>query len=364
MPALTASASVGSVRVDLAEEMLHQAGRGHVLHLVQHPAALPADPAAAYVEHLHGRLELILGQGDHVAVGTVAEHHRLLLDGALKRSQVISEPGRALELLFSRGLFHLGFQAAGEAGGLPGHEVAEVLGQRAVLLLADPLDARRGALSDVAEQAGPADLAGPLEHARRAGPHREHPEQRVHRVADGPGVAVRAEVPGALALGPAHHHDPRVLLAHGDGEIGVALVVPVLDVEPGVELLDPGVLQLQCLDLGADHGPLDARRRRQHHLGARVQAGEVGEVGVEPLPERLRLADVDHPATLVAEPVDPWGLGNLARRGPVGYGSAGICHEATLRARRPANPPPAGHDGLSWEPSSPRSDGCLCASGG
>ena len=149
----------GSVRVDLAEEMLHQAGRGHVFHLVQHPAALPADPAAAHVEHLHGRLELVLGQGDHVAVGTVAEHHRLFLDGALKRTQVIPEPGRALELLFSRGLFHLGFQAAGEAGRLPGHEVAEVLGQSAVLLLADPLDARRGALSDVAEQARPADLA-------------------------------------------------------------------------------------------------------------------------------------------------------------------------------------------------------------
>ena len=34
----------------------------------------------------------------------------------------------------------------------------------AVLLGADPADARRRALADVAEQAGPADLPGPLEH--------------------------------------------------------------------------------------------------------------------------------------------------------------------------------------------------------
>ena len=34
-----------------------------------------------------------------------------------------------------------------------------------VLVGADPADARRGALADVAEQARPADLAGPLEDA-------------------------------------------------------------------------------------------------------------------------------------------------------------------------------------------------------
>src|ERR1700750_2949652 len=173
---------------------------------------------------------------------------------------------------------------------------------------------------------------GPLEHPGRAGAHREHPEQRVHRVADVPGVAVRAEAPGALPLGPAHDHDPGVLIAHGDGQVRVALVVPVLDVEPGVELLDPGVFELQGLDLGADHGPLDAGRGLQHHLGARVQAGEVGEVLIQPLAQRLRLADVDHPAALVAEPVHPWGFGNLARRRPEGNGPVRISHEATLRS--------------------------------
>src|SRR5262249_7657457 len=105
-----------------------------------------------------------------------------------------------------------------------------------------------------------------------------------------------------------------------------------LDVEPGVELLDPGVFELQGLDLGADHGPLDAGRGLQHHLGARVQAGEIGEILIQPLAQRLRLPDVDHPAALVADPVDPRGFGNLARRRPEGKGSVRISHEATLRS--------------------------------
>ena len=125
----------------------------------------------------------------------------------------------------------------------------------------DVADAGRGALVDVAEQAGPADLAGPLEDAVGARAHREDPQQQVDGLADRPGVAVGAEVAGALALGAAADHHPRELVADGDRQPGVGLVVAVLHVEARVELLDPGVLQLQRLDLGVDHRPLDARRR-------------------------------------------------------------------------------------------------------
>ena len=121
----------------------------------------------------------------------------------------------------------------------------------AVLVGAHPSDARCAALADVAEQAGPADLAGPLEHARAAGARGEHAQQQVERFADRPGVAVRAEVAHALALGPAHHLQPRELLVQRHGQRRVGLVVAVPDVEPRVELLDPGVLELQRLDLGA-----------------------------------------------------------------------------------------------------------------
>ena len=207
------------------------------------------------------------------------------------------------------------------------------------------LDARRGALADVAEQAGAADLAGPLEHARpsRCGPGTPAAAcPPCRRMAQAWLYGPKYLVP--FALGAAHHHDPRVLLAHGDGQVGVALVVPVPDVEPRVELLDPGVLELERLDLGADHGPVDARRGGQHRLGARVQAGEVGEVGVQPLAEGLRLADVDDPAALVAEPVDA-----RATRGSRPAPAGRPCGSATKQLYAAAgltNPPPAGHDGL------------------
>ncbi len=255
--------------------------RRDVLDLVHDPAALTADPAVAHVEDLDRRLELILGQRDHVAVGAVRQHHGLLLQRPLERLDVVAQPGRPLVLLSGSGLPHLGLEPLDESAGLAGHEVTEFLGQLAVLRRVDPAHARRRALADVAKQARPADLARPLEDASRARPHREHPQQRVDGVPDRPGVRVRAEVTDAAALGATHDLDPRELLVHQHGEVGIALVVAVADVEPRVELLDPGVLELERLYLGAHHRPVDPGRRQQHRLGTRVQAGEVSEVGVE-----------------------------------------------------------------------------------
>ena len=151
-----------------------------------------------------------------------------------------------------------------------------------VLVGRHPVDARGRALADVAEQARSADLRRPLEHPRRARAHREHPQQQVDGLADRPGVAVGPEVLDPLALRPAPDHDPRELLAHGDREPRVGLVVAVLDVEAGVVLLDPGVLQLQRLDLGRHDRPVDPGRAGDHLLGARVQVGEVLEVRRQP----------------------------------------------------------------------------------
>ena len=129
----------------------------------------------------------------------------------------------------------------------------------AVLVGVDPAHARRRALVDVAEQARagptwPARLKTPLLQVR-TGKTRSS-RSTVSRIAQA--CAYGPEVAGALALGAAHDLHPRELLAHRHGEERVGLVVAVLDVEPRVELLDPGVLQLQGLDLGGDHGPLDA----------------------------------------------------------------------------------------------------------
>src|SRR5215469_11655767 len=96
----------------------------------------------------------------------------------------------------------------------------------------DAADARGRALADVAEQARAADLPRALEDSGRAGPDRKDPEQGVNRVPDRPGMRVRPEIPDTAALGPAHDLHPREFLVHGDGQIRVALVVAVADVEP------------------------------------------------------------------------------------------------------------------------------------
>ena len=325
--------------VELEQEVLDQLGGAALLDAVGHPAALAADPAAADVEDLHRHLERVLGERDHVGAGAVAEDDGLLLERLLERAEVVAEPGGLLEVQRLGGGVHLGPDALDERVGVAADEVAEVVDDRAVVLGADVADARGGALVDVAEQAGAADLPGPLEDAVAARPHREDAQQLVDGVADRPGVAVGAEVLRALALGAAADHHPRELVAHRDGQPRVGLVVAVLDVVARVELLDPGVLQLERLDLVLDDGPLHARAAGHHGGGALVEADRVLEVRRQPGAQVLRLADVDHPAAGVAEAVDPRLRRDRPRRGPViGPSGRGAGHASTLRAGADGGP--------------------------
>ena len=223
---------------------------------------------------------------------------------------------------------HLALEASDVLVGLTGDERAEVVDDLAVLVGRDPADAGRGALADVAQQAGPADLCAALEHPGRARPHRKDAQQQVDGLPDRPGVRVRPEVAHALLLrSPAHHH-ARELLVDRDSEPRIGLVVAVLHVEARVVLLDPGVLQLQRLDLGLDDGPLDRASRRHHPRRALVQVREVLEVRREAGAQRLRLADVDDPTGGIAEAVDTRCVGDRPRRGSI---CRGIGHASTLR---------------------------------
>ena len=297
----------GLVAVELGEELLDELrlrGIAGVAGLLDDPAALSAHPAAAHVEHLHRGLEVVVGERDHVGVGAVAEHHGLFLERSFERAEVVAQPSGPLEVEFTGRRGHPLFEFTREPVGLAGQEVAEVEHDPPMLLGADPPDARRRAFVDVAEQAWTLDLAVPLEHSGRAGPGGEHPGQQVEGLPDGPGVRVRAEVTDALAARTAVDHQPRELLVECDRQNRVGLVVAVADVEPRIELLDPVVFQLQGLDLGVDHGPLDLGRCRDHLPGPRVQAADVGEVGRQPAAQALGLADVDDPSVRIPEPID------------------------------------------------------------
>jgi hypothetical protein len=321
--------------VDLLQEVLDELGVARVLDLLDDPAPLTTDAPTAHVEHLDGRLELVTHETEDVGVRPVPEHDGVLLGRTLESRDVVAQARRGLEVeLLGRGLHPRG-EVAHEARGVPGHEVAEVLGERAVVLDRDAPDARRRALVDVAEQARAPLLLGAAVHARRAGAHGEDPQQQVDRLADRPRVRVGPEVARALALGAPHDLDPRDLLAERDREEGVGLVVAVLDVEPRVELLDPRVLERKRLDLGAHDGPLDRGRRREHRLGALVQVRDVLEVARQARSQILGLADVDDPPLGVEEAVHAGRRRDVARPRAV---RRGVSHASSLMKAHDGEP--------------------------
>ena len=127
------------------------------------PAPLPAHAPSPHVEELHGHLELVLGEGEHVGIGRVGQHHGRLLQHPFQGSDVVAQTSGALEVQLGRGILHLPREAGDEATGVARHEVAEVLGDLPVALGVDPADTRSTALVDVPEQARSPHLSGSLE---------------------------------------------------------------------------------------------------------------------------------------------------------------------------------------------------------
>ena len=106
------TAVAGLAAVDLLEQVLDQLAGVTVLDLLDHPAALAADPAAADVEDLDRGLELVLGEGEHVGVGGVAEHDGGLLQGPVERADVVAQPGGPLEVQLGRAASFIRARAA------------------------------------------------------------------------------------------------------------------------------------------------------------------------------------------------------------------------------------------------------------
>ncbi len=108
---------LGVAGVELEQEVLDQLGGAGVVDPVGHPPALAADPAAPHVEDLDGDLERVLGERDHVGVGAVAEHDRLLLQRPLHGAEVVAQPRGPLEVLRVGGGVHLLLDAPDERRG-------------------------------------------------------------------------------------------------------------------------------------------------------------------------------------------------------------------------------------------------------
>ena len=252
--------------VEALQHPAHQPAGRHVLHQVEDEALAAHHPAPAHEEDLDRHLQLVTRHPDDIEVLRLLGDDRLLLDGLAHAGQAVAQAGRPLVLLDVGRLPHLLVELVDDRLGVAVEELDQVLDQPFVLGLVDLAHARSLALLDVKEQAGASEalVVGELVVTARA--DGERAQEQVERLPDGVGVGEGAEVPDVLALLAPHDHGPGPLVAHGDGEEGVALVVPQADVEPGPVLLDEAVLEHEGLDVVADLDPLH-RLGRRHHLG-------------------------------------------------------------------------------------------------
>src|ERR1700722_6770825 len=134
-----------------------------------------------------------------------------------------------------------------------------------------------------------------------AGSDGEGPQQQVQGVPDGAHVRVGAEVADTRSLPSPHHRGPGPFLVDGDGQPRIALVILQADVVARLELLDEVVLEQQGLALGADDHPFHVIGLLDHLSRPGAEGTRVLEIGVQPLPQGLRLAHVEHPTVSVHE---------------------------------------------------------------
>ena len=127
------------------------------------------------MEDLDGGLELVADQGEDVGVGRVGKDDGVALDDLAQCGGVVTQAGGLLEVEGGGSRLHLSLDLAQVGAGATGHEGAEVLSQRPMVLRADAAHAGGRALVDVSQQAGTPRGLGTAEDAGRAGTHREHP---------------------------------------------------------------------------------------------------------------------------------------------------------------------------------------------
>ena len=163
-----------NIAVHLRDELLDELCVGAVVDLLHDPAALAADPAAAHEEHLNGRLQVVLSVGEQVGIHGRAEHHGVTLKRLSQRGNIVTKNRGALKVHISGGGLHFCGQLGDMLLSATTHKPGQPARQLAMLLGANLAHARRRALIDIAEQAGPATILRAVKHAVRAGTHREN----------------------------------------------------------------------------------------------------------------------------------------------------------------------------------------------
>ena len=165
----------------------------------------------------------------------------------------------------------------------------------------DLAGARPRTAADLVEQAGP---CAAFEERVGAGAHQKGALQRRDGAADRAGRGERAEISPGARLRTAMLQDLRRPVVAGDQDIGKRLVVAQLHVEARPQLLDQIGFQQQRLGFGRGRHDLDGRGGRDHAQDARRLRRRDPCIGRQPLPDVLRLADIEHVAGGIEHAVD------------------------------------------------------------
>ena len=293
--------------------LLHRRGRsrsilggidtGSILHMHREVGPVAQVAAAAHHGQVHAGAATLHAHGKNVHVLVRGGFHRLLVQHARERRDLVAQLGRLLELQPLGVGHHARLQLLQERLGFAAQKR---LGVRHVLRIGlgrYQAHAGRGAALDLVEQAGPRAVG---KHRVLAGAQAEHLLQQLDGFLHRPAVRVRAKVAvplvdAATVVGHARKAlECRLALpvlgSHaGDLEERVALVVAEQDVVPGVLRLDEVVLQQQRLGLGAHHRGLQARDLAHHVADARA-AVLLGEIAGHALLEVARLAHIQQRA--------------------------------------------------------------------
>ena len=209
----------------LLEHPADQLSRCQGLDLLDDEAVSAHDPAAPHVQHLHRGYEIVLGDGEDVQILRRIGDHLLASDGKTHGGQPVTKARRPLELELPGRFAHLGLEAVDDRLCVPVEKCHELGHEPLVLVGLDCAYARPGAPFDVVEQARPAEKLMAPELGIRAGPDWERPQEQVERLTDGVGVGIRTEIARVLAPGASHDGRLGPLVADGDREVGIALVV-------------------------------------------------------------------------------------------------------------------------------------------
>ena len=213
---------------------------------------------------------------------------------ARQRGDLVAHDGRLLELERLGIGMHLLLERGHQLGLSATQELRGIVDIDRIVFFADQVHAGSAAAIDLVQQAG---ARAVLEDRVLAGAQQEDLLQDLHRLLHRPCAGKRTEVLVLLVDCAAVIGHARIVAA-GQLQVGIGLVVPEQNVEARLLRLDQVVLEQQGLGLAAHDGGLHARDAADHDTDARALVVLL-EIARDALLQVARLAHVEHGAVLV-----------------------------------------------------------------